>query len=544
MDFYTLSEHILGYTNSFGEVELGKCQVLEDAIKINEGEIVSYFSNISYPFKGASEFSTFVSFVQLLKDWGMTPSILSQYTDNFYFGYKIPQISKEFDLIRFGENYNVSIELKSQTTLDKQEKQLKRNHFYLNFLDKQTRYYSFSPDIQSYVEYDGNTGNVEKINSEEFKRVLIEQEVSLLSRDEVDALFDIKNYLVSPFNDTEKFLKQQYFLNGHQEAIVNYILEPQNNERLFTIKGNPGTGKTLLIYHIAKLLMYFGFRVVIIHGAKLNDGQRHLQTKGFQIKPITQLKSTLNDAKSYDYIIIDESQRLREESQYKQVSALLDSVTENPDTKYIISLDGAQTLSKSESAANANAILSKFSELGSKQFSLKDRFRTNPDMNLFIRNLIKFSVDKPIEKVKNTRRNIQIKYFGNRASANTYLHKMEDTTDWHVLNYAKSRYTVESIDSMVDCGKVSHEVIGQEFDKVIIPMDFNFYYGPGIQEKKNKKGEVIGVNKFMFLNSTDSYYPINKMFYQNITRTREQLQIVVIENWDLYSKICNLLETF
>ena len=34
------------------------------------------------------------------------------------------------------------------------------------------------------------------------------------------------------------------------------------------------------------------------------------------------------------------------------------------------------------------------------------------------------------------------------------------------------------------------------------------------------------------------------MFYQNITRTREQLQIVVIENWDLYIKICNLLETF
>ncbi|WP_049553943.1 ATP-binding protein [Streptococcus salivarius] len=551
MDFYTLSEHILGYTNSFGKVKLGKSQVLEDTIKKNEVEIVSYFSNISYPFKGASEnskgaseFSTFVSFVQLLEDWGMTPSILSQYTDNFYFGYKIPQIGKEFDLIRFGENYNVSIELKSQTALDEQEKQLKRNHFYLNFLDKQTRYYSFSPDIQSYVEYDGNTGNFEKINPEEFKRVLIEQEVSLLSRDEVDALFDIKNYLVSPFNDTKKFLKQQYFLNGHQEDIVDYILKPKNNERLFTIKGNPGTGKTLLIYHIANLLMHSGFRVVIIHGAKLNDGQHYLQTKGFRIKPITQLKSTLNDAKSYDYIIIDESQRLREESQYKQVSALLDSVTENRDTKYIISLDGAQTLSKSESAANANDILSKFYKLGSKQFSLKDKFRTNPDMNLFIKNLIKFPVDKPIEKVKNTRRNIQIKYFGNRASADTYLHEMEDTTDWHVLNYAKSRYTHESIDSMVNCGKVSHEVIGQEFDKVIIPMDFNFYYGPGTQEKKNKRGEVVGENHFMFLNSTDSYYPINKMFYQNITRSREQLQIVVIENWDLYIKICNLLETF
>ena len=47
MDFYTLSEHILGYTNSFGKVKLGKSQVLEDTIKKNEVEIVSYFSNIS-----------------------------------------------------------------------------------------------------------------------------------------------------------------------------------------------------------------------------------------------------------------------------------------------------------------------------------------------------------------------------------------------------------------------------------------------------------------------------------------------------------------
>ena len=78
MDFYTLSEHILGFTYSFGEINLGKNQVLEDAIRVNENEIVSYFSKLSYPFKGASEFSTFVSFVQLLEDWGMKPSILEK----------------------------------------------------------------------------------------------------------------------------------------------------------------------------------------------------------------------------------------------------------------------------------------------------------------------------------------------------------------------------------------------------------------------------------------------------------------------------------
>lgn len=544
MDFNTLSESIERYAKSLEREEPIQNQSLENAIKINEREMVSYFSNMAYPFKGASEFSTFVSFVEILKNWGMTPCILSRYTDNFYFGYKIPQIGKEFDLIRFGENYNVSIELKSETTLDKQGEQLKRNHFYLNFLDKPTKYFSFSPDIQSYVEYNGDTGNIEAVDPERFIRFLIKQEVSQLSLDEVDALFEIKNYLVSPFNDTEKFLRQQYFLNGNQEEIVNYILHPRNNERLFTIKGNPGTGKTLLIYHIAKLLMYFDFKVVIIHGAKLNEGQRYLQTKGFQIKPIYQLLKTLDDADSYDYIIIDESQRLREDNQYKQVSALLNSVANNPNTNYIISLDGAQTLSKAESAATASSILNNFHELGSKQFSLKDKFRSNPEMNAFIKNLIKFSVDKPIEKVKNAHRNIQIKYFSDRASADTYLREMESTTDWHVLNYAKSLYYYEGISAMVDCGKVSHEVIGQEFDKVIIPMDFNFYYALGVQEKKNKRGEVVGENQFMFLNSTASYYPINKMFYQNITRTREQLQIVVIENWDLYLKICSLLETF
>lgn len=349
---------------------------------------------------------------------------------------------------------------------------------------------------------------------------------------------------MSPFNDTDKFLNQQYFLNGNQEDIVDYILEPKENERLFTIKGNPGTGKSLLIYHIANLLMNNGFRVVIIHGAKLNEGQRKLQKKGFQIKPISQLISTLLNTNSYDYIIIDESQRLRQDYQYPQVSTLLESLTNNPDTKYIISLDAAQTLSKSESAAIASSLLDTFNTLGAKQFSLKDKFRSNPEMNLFIKNLIKFPVDKPIEKTKNARRNIQLKYFSKRKSANTYLREMESSTTWHVLNYAKSRYNKEDLNSMIDCGKVSHEVIGQEFDKVIIPMDFNFYYAPGTQEKKNKRGEVVGESKFMFLNSTPSYYPINKMFYQNITRTREQLQIVVIENWDLYIKICNLLETF
>ena len=44
------------------------------------------------------------------------------------------------------------------------------------------------------------------------------------------------------------------------------------------------------------------------------------------------------------------------------------------------------------------------------------------------------------------------------------------------------------------------------------------------------------------LGISDSYYPLDKMLYQNLTRTREKLEIVVIENYELFVEICNLLE--
>lgn len=65
-------------------------------------------------------------------------------------------------------------------------------------------------------------------------------------------------------------------------------------------------------------------------------------------------------------------------------------------------------------------------------------------------------------------------------------------------------------------------------------MDLNFWY----QE------ETFDEKSFMILYGSNTYYPIIKMLYQNITRTREQLQLVVIENKDLYLKITNLLEQF
>ena len=39
--------------------------------------------------------------------------------NQFYVGYTIPQIGKEFDLLRFGEDYLVNIEIKNSSTEEK-----------------------------------------------------------------------------------------------------------------------------------------------------------------------------------------------------------------------------------------------------------------------------------------------------------------------------------------------------------------------------------------------------------------------------------------
>ena len=53
--------------------------------------------------------------------------------DGFFFGYKIPQIGKEFDLLKITDNACLNIELKSQDVSEsKIQEQLKKNEYYLS----------------------------------------------------------------------------------------------------------------------------------------------------------------------------------------------------------------------------------------------------------------------------------------------------------------------------------------------------------------------------------------------------------------------------
>lgn len=72
----------------------------------------------------------------------------------------------------------------------------------------------------------------------------------------------------------------------------------------------------------------------------------------------------------------------------------------------------------------------------------------------------------------------------------------------------------------------SHQVIGQEFDNVMILIDNNFRYcSEGDLEAKEHP-------------NPDYLFP--RLFYQNISRTREKLRIVVIDNEEIFENLLKI----
>lgn len=148
--------------------------------------------------------------------------------DGYYIGYSINQISKEFDLLRFSEDLVINIELKQELNLSVDEKiekvlkQQSKNFYYLKVLQK-------SVFICTYVEndglykYDNLLNKTRKISCEELIDILKNQNFDI--NIDPDKLFIPSNYLVSPFNSTERFLDGEYFLTGSQEEIKNELLK-------------------------------------------------------------------------------------------------------------------------------------------------------------------------------------------------------------------------------------------------------------------------------------------------------------------------------
>ena len=129
--------------------------------------------------------------------------------NQFYVGYQIPQIGKEFDLLRFGKNCIINIDLKKTSTKAIIQKQLKRNKYYLGFIGNVTHNFCFQSHTKE-LFYLSDNDELESADYLCLVKLLEDQKINNISN--IDNLFNPSDYLVYPFNSTEKFIKDEYFL--------------------------------------------------------------------------------------------------------------------------------------------------------------------------------------------------------------------------------------------------------------------------------------------------------------------------------------------
>ena len=432
--------------------------------------------------------------------------------NRYYLGYSIPQIGKEFDLLRFGHNYIINIEIKTESSIEKILKQQQKNKYYLSFLDKPLHIYTFiSNENKLYKLVIRNNGDeIEEITFNELCNILMSQEVVTFNN--IDDLFNPSDYLVSPFNSPEKFMSEGYFLTVQQEQIYKEIQTKLSDTatNFIALTGGAGTGKTLLTYHIAKETIQRGKKVLILHCAPLNSGHQILMDEyNWSIYMPKYAPNTID----FDLIIIDEAQRMypyQFDKYIKEVRTL--------NKKCIFSYDEKQYLRDNEKQYHTKERIEK--ELLCTPYKLTDKIRTNKEIAYFIRQL--FNIKKNIPNIDYT--NIELTYCKDCYSAKLLLQELLER-GWKTPNYTPGTRSFFHYEAYLSNDTESaHSVVGQEFNNVVVVIDESFKY--------NSQGDLIADN---------TYYSQRQMLYQIKHRTRKKLHIVIINNEVMLNRCIDIL---
>lgn len=441
--------------------------------------------------------------------------------DGYFVSYSIKQIGKEFDLLRFGDEVVLNIELKSElkiaNKLDKIKKQMEINHYYLNFLGKQIVVITYVENDGFFV-YDSATQSIRRIADGDVAEIIKKHKPNVAI--DPDKEFVPSNYLISPFNSTEQFIDGAYFLTTSQQNVKTEIKEKIDTDGFayFCITANAGTGKTLLLYDIAKDFIRSGADVVLIHSGKLNDGHRKLQeTYGWTIYSIASVnKISINNLLSpCSILLIDESQRISNE----QMEWIIEC-SQQKQIPIVFCYDPKQYLRSGEDRDVQSYLETKHPDIPVCAKKLTTKIRTNKELASFITNL--FDIGKSKDHLDYSC--VTIEYIANKNQLEKYIAYLYQERGWQPIKYTTSIYSEDPFDSLaVISDKNAHDVIGQEFSKVVFVMDSNFRY----------EGNRLMASRY-------AYYSPKGMLYQITTRVVDELKIIVFNNPDLYVKLLEI----
>jgi hypothetical protein len=465
----------------------------------------TYLDNFGIKLNKLQEREDIMRFIDRIRE-NIDASSLS----DFYIGYTIPQISKEFDLLRLGHNYILNIEIKHISTLERIQKQLRQNRHYLLALKPAVRIFSYIISTGEIYYIDERTTEMRQAAAEELIRHIREQEIE--KAEDIDRLFSPKQYLVSPLSSPEKFINQYYFLTNHQEEIKKNVLNSFAGQdiKCALISGTAGTGKTLLVYDISyHYKVQHSREVYLIHCGKLSEGHLYLKNKDWNIFEIREYQAAMRAAdKSGGLVVFDEAQRIH----HQQIMDIFENMP-SMDARFIFSYDPKQYISNAE---NRGALFHQL-KVPYVSHTLKTTIRTNKEIASFINKLLDLRRLKHDPHIQY--KNIYLQYFDDVESLRNFLYHLKYKEGWEVLNYTDQlKWTDFTFHEYQDhSNKHVHEIIGLDFDKVAVVINEYFYYENGRLFSKGHPAE----------------YQLNQMLFQQMTRTRDELFIVIYKNLEV-----------
>lgn len=434
----------------------------------------------------------------------------------YILGFKIETgIREEFDVLRYSNKSILNIELKSDIPskgLEPVRIQLLRHYFLLGVSGKEVNVFTYIERVDQLYTIDENEELIEVDTNILLDYITEEYTVDSSLKD-----LSLNTMIISPYTQPAEFSSRRYFLTNEQIEVRDNILK--SNKRKICLSGGPGTGKTLLLVDVARKYQDQGNNVVIVFCSKMPDSEANEISRqlGIDIIPIRRIVDNNSILDSYDIILADESQRLRVDS-FKMFLAIESKTV-------IFSVDYQQTLHPAEKRLNIEGILQ--NEENIDKFRLKNKIRTDKAMSSFIQKLLYLKA-RNIEP--HDYDNVQVIYFDDEKEANRYISNMCQENNYVSIEqteYRTKSTRVKKRKNLCFNSISTHDVLGREYENVIVLLDKHFYYND---------------DAYLVSNYPD-YYPYleGRQIFQSLTRVKNKLLIVVLENPKLYITIQKII---
>lgn len=453
--------------------------------------------------------------LRILTDALAARGITVRDTDGFYFGFVIPLIGKEFDLIKVTGKYCLNIELKSQDVSEEQIlAQLRKNRHYLTLLGRKLMLFTVVTDtLTCYRLSEGD--ELEAADIGEIAKAV--KKCRAAYHGNIDKLFRTTEYLISPEEDPDRFLQGQYFLTPAQDYVKAELLRDINNTpygAFFHIYGRPCTGKTLLIYDLAKHLSESG-RVLITCGEEPSEGLLAI-SRSIDNLDFISVTDIISPEKigGYDFILVDEALRIE-----PSVFDVIANAAEKYEQICIFSTDPTASLTDPE---RENNIAERMQTVGlAGEYELSERLRVNMEIQTFIMKL----KNTGCKTEKNYEfEHVSVNYANNTGEAREIIEYFRDK-GYVFIN--PHRYSGDPFADLEESFRYRH-IAGREYNSVVMLMDGSFAY--------DESGHLKGIPE------PDPEKPYPNIFYPAVTRVREKLALVILDAPELLDAVLSIID--